>query len=108
VKFSNFETDYEMTYKKWRKKDKFGTFANAEGKYKDRSQIEKEIKNVLHCLLCQGIMFNPVLTVARYRSLLSFTLPFIKVGLKRMHQRMVFLLSCPSHPYVMPLIHHNK
>jgi hypothetical protein len=25
-----------------------------------------------------------------------------------MHQRMVFLLSCPSHPYVMPLIHHNK
>jgi len=41
---------------------------------RNKSQIEKEIKNVLHCLLCQGIMFNPVITVALCQSVLPLFL----------------------------------
>jgi hypothetical protein len=41
---------------------------------KNKSQIEKEMKNVLHCLLHQGIVFNPVITVTLCQSLLSFFL----------------------------------
>ena len=41
---------------------------------KNKSQIKNELKNVLHCVLCQGIMFNPVITVTLCQSLLSFFL----------------------------------
>ena len=43
-------------------------------KAKNKSQVEEEIKNVLHCLLCQGVMFNPVITHTLCQSVLSFFL----------------------------------
>jgi len=63
---------------------------------KNKIEVENEIKNVLYCLLCQGIMFNPVITVTLCQSLLSLFL-FIKVDLKRMQHRMAFLWPFPTH-----------